>query len=179
MRRDLEEQKRSTEIDPFARPWALGFAFIHARQFDAAVRELRIRAEVQPHANTRFILSDAYWYQGMWKESVQATEEGLLAEGKKAMAAEVRREFDSGGEKGLSEWRLIHQKAAAQKRYVSPWSLACLAARLRRTDETLGFLEAAYAERSPRLVYLKVAPELDFLHEDRRYWALARKIGLP
>jgi hypothetical protein len=45
--------------------------------------------------------------------------------------------------------------------------------------ETLGFLQAAYDERSPRLVYLKVEPAFDFLHDDERYRDLVRKIGLP
>ena len=43
----------------------------------------------------------------------------------------------------------------------------------------MGFLEAAYEERSPRLVYLKVEPVFDFLHSDERYRALVRKVGLP
>jgi TolB-like protein len=39
----LQEQKRATEMDPFARPWALGAAYIHLRQYDAAINELRAR----------------------------------------------------------------------------------------------------------------------------------------
>jgi tetratricopeptide (TPR) repeat protein len=176
----LEEQKRSTEIDPFARPWALGYAFIHARQFDAAVSDLRMRVEVHPQdTSTRFMLSDAYWYQGRWKESAQAMEGALLAAGDKTAAAGVRRAFESGGDEAVSGWLLDRKKAAARKGYVSPRSLACGAARLHHTEETLGFLEAAYDERSPRLVYLKVEPKFDFLHSDERYRALVRKIGLP
>jgi TolB-like protein/cytochrome c-type biogenesis protein CcmH/NrfG len=176
----LEEQKRSTELDPFARRWALGFALIHARQFDAAVAELRMRAEVQPQdASLRFMLSDAYRYLGRGKESAQAMEDAFVAAGQKARAEGARRAFDSGGEKGLSEWLLAEGKAAARTRYVSPWTLAERSARLHRTEETLRFLEAAYAERSPRLVYLKVEPDFDFLHADDRYRALVRKVGLP
>jgi hypothetical protein len=106
-------------------------------------------------------------------------EDAFVAAGQKARAEGARRAFDSGGEKGLSEWLLAEGKAAARTRYVSPWTLAERSARLHRTEETLRFLEAAYAERSPRLVYLKVEPDFDFLHADDRYRALVRKVGLP
>ena len=61
----VQEAKRSMELDPFARPWALGAAYITARQFDAAISELRI--ESQAHPNDRF------------RPSVSVA--GLLAEG--------------------------------------------------------------------------------------------------
>ena len=57
----LQEQKRATEIDPFARPWALGDAYVHHRQYDAAINELRARAEVQPQdGGVQFSLSEVY-----------------------------------------------------------------------------------------------------------------------
>jgi TolB-like protein/DNA-binding winged helix-turn-helix (wHTH) protein len=61
-RRDeaLREQKRCTELDQFERPWALGKVLMHLRQFDAAVSELRLRAEAQPQdSGLRFLLADA------------------------------------------------------------------------------------------------------------------------
>ena len=65
----LEEQKQATELDPFARPWAMGHAYILLRQFDIAIKELRLINEIQPHnALVRFMLSQAYWLKGMWKE---------------------------------------------------------------------------------------------------------------
>jgi len=48
----LQEQKKSMELDPFARPWALAGALIRMRQFDAALNEARVRSEAQPENAT-------------------------------------------------------------------------------------------------------------------------------
>jgi len=42
----------------------------------------------------------------------------------------------------------------------------------------LEWLERAYAERDPSVIYLKVAPEFDALHSDRRFQTLVRRLGL-
>jgi TolB-like protein/DNA-binding winged helix-turn-helix (wHTH) protein/Tfp pilus assembly protein PilF len=176
----LQEQKRSSELDPFARPWALGNAFIKNRRLDAAVNEFRLRVEAQPRDSfTHFILSDAYWFKGMWKESVQEAETGFQIEGDKKSAEAVRRAFESGGAKGIAEWWLSDCKAKARKGYVSPWTLASAYAQAGHKEEALRFLEDAYRERSPRLVFIQNSPVFDFLHSDERYQALVKKMGLP
>lgn len=174
----VEEQRRSTELDPFARPWALGYALIHAHQLDAAVSELRFRAEAQPRDSiTRFLLSDAYWYKRSWAQSAEEREKAFRATGDEASAAAVHRAFASGGARAVAEWGL--ESVRSRKGYVSPWSLAQRYARLGRKEEALAFLEDAYREHSARLVYLQAEPDFDFLHDDGRYRALVRKIGLP
>ncbi len=175
----VQEQKRGMEVDPFARPWALGLALIRARQFDAAISELRMRAEAQPQNDFHFIQADAYWQKGMWKEYAQEVEKGYLVQNDKESVAAIRQAFASGGGKAVAEWDLNKSKAQARKGYVSPWQLAYLSARLRRKDETLEFLENAYREHSARLIFLQVEPVFDFLHSDERYRAIVKKMGLP
>ncbi len=176
----LEEQRRSTELDPFARPSALGRALIRARRYEAAVNDLRLRAEAQPHvAPIRFTLSDAFWQQRLWKESAQEMEEGFLALGNKASANAVRGAFAADGGKGVAEWRLARAEARAREAYVSPLQLAFSWARLGRRAETLRFLEEAYREHSAPLVFLQSEPLFDFLHSDERYRALVKKMGFP
>jgi hypothetical protein len=43
----------------------------------------------------------------------------------------------------------------------------------------LKFLEIAYRERSPWIVFLQKEPVFDFLHSDERYRAIVKKMGLP
>jgi tetratricopeptide (TPR) repeat protein len=45
----VQEEKRKMELDPFAKPFALGFALVRARQFGAALNEARIRSDAQPN----------------------------------------------------------------------------------------------------------------------------------
>ena len=175
----VEEQKRGMEIDPFARPWALGLALIRARQFDAAINELRMRAEAQPQNDIHFLQAEAYWQKGMRKEYAQEVEKGYLVQNDKESVGAIRRAFASGGGEAVAEWDINKAKAQARKGYCSPWQLAYLSARLRRTDETLRYLEEAFQEHSARIIFLQVEPVFDFLHADERYRALVKKIGLP
>lgn len=93
----LEEQKRSTELDPLGNPWAMGRMFMRMRQFDAALNDARLRVAAQPEISSlRDLLSNAYWYKGMEKEAAQELEEQQLLDGDKATAAAVRRTFHQG-----------------------------------------------------------------------------------
>jgi TolB-like protein/DNA-binding winged helix-turn-helix (wHTH) protein len=176
----VEEQQRSTALDPFARPWALGWALVHARRLDEALNDLRLRAEAQPgDATVHFLLADVYWDREMGRDFAEEEERALQAMGDNAHAAAVRRAFESGGSREVAVQDLARLRARAQKGYVSPWRLAYLTARLGRKDETLQHLEDAYREHCARLVFLQYEPAFDFLHADERYLALVKKTGLP
>jgi len=175
----LQEQKQATEIDPFAQPWHLGRAYLYLRQYDAAINELSARAAVQKVDGIEFILSDAYRFKGMNKEAARHLELGFLAEDDQHYAEAVRRAFDQGGYRAVAEWLLRRDQDKAREEYVSPFFLALDYARLERKDDTLHFLESAFQERSPEMVFLEKRPHFDFLHFDLRFQALVRKVGLP
>jgi hypothetical protein len=167
-------------MDPMARPWALGYALLRSRQFDAAVTELRLRAAAQPRDHfIPFVLSHAYWDKGMWREYAAEREKEFLADGETALADAVRHAFESGGREGVAAWTLERVKARAREGYMSPWNLAVAWARLGRKEETLGFLEGAYSEHSAPMVFLQTEPMFDFLHSDERYRTLVKKTGFP
>jgi len=175
----LQEQRQATEIDPFAQPWHLGRAYLYLRQYDAAINELSARAAVQKVDGIEFILSDAYRFKGMNKEAARHLELGFLAEDDQHSAEAVRRAFDQGGYRAVAEWLLRRDQDKARKEYVSPFFLALDYARLERKDDTLHFLEGAFQERSPEMVFLQKRPDFDFLHSDPSYRGLVARIGLP
>jgi TolB-like protein/DNA-binding winged helix-turn-helix (wHTH) protein len=176
----VQEQKRGTELDPFQRPWALGFTYYRLRQFDAAITELRLRAAANPQdGSTHFILSDAYWSKGMFKEAAQEMEQGFLTDGDRTSADAVANAFQRGGSGAVAEWRWQNTKTARHHGYASPWWMAMDCARARHKEETLKLLEAAYHEHSPRLIFLQNEPLFDFLHSDARYQSLAKKLPVP
>jgi serine/threonine-protein kinase len=174
----IAEQRRSMELDPFARPWALGRSYVQARQFDAAVQELRMRDAARP-GTVRSDLIKAYWYAGMWREWVDETAREFRASNDETSAKAVERAFDRGGKAAAAEWLLSRLETRARDHYVSFNALAYATARLERTDATLAYLERAYDERYPFLITLKSDPIYDFLRHDPRYLALLRKIGIP
>ena len=181
-RRPIEAitMKTSAARRPFVRPWALGYALLRARQFDAALNEALVRSEAQPNdVSVRELLVEAYWHKGMEKEAAQEWERMLLLGGQKESATSVRQAFARGGFKAVIEWELGDFKKKAAEGYVSPIDFADTYAHLRRKDETIHYLEQAYKEHAPYLVRIQSDPNFDFLHSDPRYQAIVRKMGLP
>jgi TolB-like protein/DNA-binding winged helix-turn-helix (wHTH) protein/Flp pilus assembly protein TadD len=176
----LEEQKQSNDISPFERPWGLGFLYMHLRQYDNALHELRLRVEVAPRdAVLRGLLSEVYWHKGMWNESEQELEKALQLSGENKMAEGYHRAFQRGGEKAVEQFGLSKALESARKKYVSPYDIAQRYAFLGDKQQTLRYLEAASRERNPWLVFLQREPVYDFLHSEERYRAIVRGIGLP
>jgi tetratricopeptide (TPR) repeat protein len=172
----VQEDRKSMEIDPRIHPWALGYALLRARQYDAGIAELRARAEVQPEDDTvHEFLSNLYWYKGMVAESVHELAKDYVPKG----AAELEAAFRKGGARSAVEWRLAHLKKTHRDEYISPLALALRYARLKRKDEALTCLEQAYAEHVPWLIFIQSEPDLDSFHSDPRYQAIVKKLGLP
>jgi TolB-like protein/DNA-binding winged helix-turn-helix (wHTH) protein len=176
----LQEQKRATELDPFARPWALGFVLVHLRQYEAAIDELRLNKAAQPGDRfTSAILAECYRYKHMDRESALELAASRRLIGDEQGAIDLTRAFDSRGMRGIAEYQLQVVETQSRKSYVSPLALARAHARLRHREQTLTQLEAAVRERSPFLIFLQNEPDFDFLHGDPRYQALVHRIGLP
>jgi len=176
----LLEEKRSSELDPLAVPWGVGYVLIRLHRLDAAIEELRMRAAVQPRdSSIRFNLSDAYWFKAMWNDSIREAETAFLVDGDKKSAQELRRAFESGGHKGVGEWWVKHTKSQNVNGYISPLAMANSYAQAENKEETFRYLERAYDEHSSKLVFLQNNPVFDFLHSEPRYQALVKKMGLP
>ncbi len=172
----VQEDRKSMELDPRIRPWALGYMLLRTRQFDAGIAELRARAEVQP--DDFFIhemLSELYWHNGMAAESIQE----YVRNSAPKSAAELEAAFRRGGAQGAAEWRLAHAKNSQARMYVSPEEFAGLSAHAGHKEETLHWLEQAYAEHVPWLAFIQNEPDFDFIHSDPRYRAIVKKLGLP
>jgi TolB-like protein/DNA-binding winged helix-turn-helix (wHTH) protein len=176
----LQEEKKAMELDPFARPWAVGYALIRARQFDAALNHARILCDAQPNnADLHDLLASAYFVKGMEKESEEESERSLQLAGEKDELAEQIQVYRHGGFRAVLEWRVDKLKQKAAKQYVTPSNFADAYAQLGLKEETLHYLEESYRERAPHLVFLQSDPGFDFLHSDPRYRAIIKKMGLP
>jgi len=176
----VQEEKKMMELDPFAKPFALGFALIRARQFGAALNEARIRSGAQPNnAGLHYLLSYAYFFNGMEKESEEESERYLQLAGEKDQLAEQVQAYRRGGLSAVRARKVDRLKRTAAKQYVSPSDFADAYAELGRKEETIRYLEESYRERSPHLVFLQSDPNFDFLHSDPRYRNIVKKMGLP
>jgi len=177
----IESQKRSVEIEPFGRPSALPDFYIEAREYDAALKEAFQRLEsMRNNSGLYSSISHAYWYKGMYKEAVEFDAKAHEVDGDKEYVEGVRRAYQQGGARLVSEWGLSLVKKSAAEHYVSPMELASQYGELGEREKTLAFLDEAYRQHAPPLLFwLQTNPNYAFLHDDPRYRALIQKIGLP
>jgi len=173
------EEKRAVELDPFARPYGLGGFYTDTRQYDAAIKELRIRHAARP-TDVYIVgyLSKAYWLKGMYEESEQELEEALQLDHDLEARSAAHKAWMRGGEKAVKLRAAERIKARARNSYVSELDLAAAIAYTGDKDQALKHLEAAYRNRDPYMIELQYEPVFDFLHSDSRYQALVKNIGL-
>ncbi|HET7294832.1 MAG TPA: protein kinase [Vicinamibacteria bacterium] len=101
------------------------------------------------------------------------------AAGVEALMA-ARTEADYERAEGLAaRARLAALQELARERYVSPLTTARLHAQLGEREPAFAVLEAAFAERSPGLVFLKVDRAWDRIRDDPRFAELVRRVGIP
>jgi TolB-like protein/DNA-binding winged helix-turn-helix (wHTH) protein len=176
----IQEEKRFVELNPFVFPWALGVAYLNLGQIDNAIAELRMRTQVQP--NDFFSheeLAEAYWLKGMWPEFAQQIEKEIALTESPEKAAEIHQAYERGGYKAVSQKELEFLKARSRKMYASPIDFAYLYAFLNDKELTLKSLEDSFRDRSPGMVFLQNEPLFKFVHDDPRYKALVKKMGIP
>jgi TolB-like protein/DNA-binding winged helix-turn-helix (wHTH) protein/uncharacterized protein HemY len=173
-------QRKSTELDPFARPWAMAQAFVAARKYDAALNDIQLRLKTAPQDTSLLnLMFVTYHNKGMDDEAVKAYQEMLQSSGQQDSAAAVQRAFQRGGYRALVQWELNGLRDRARTHYVPPGNLAALYAELGDREHALALLEEGYRQHSPRELWIQSNPSFDFLHADPRYRSLIRKMGLP
>jgi tetratricopeptide (TPR) repeat protein len=177
----VEAQRIAQALDPFARPWALGTVLDNLGKYKEAEIEIRQRLEALPtHRILHYELAQCFLMQGREKESMEELAEGIRFDGSEKLAADLRAAFTRAGNRGVQEWRLANLKQQiAEKDYVSPLEFAFAYSRLGQNDEAFRWLDKAYDDHVPGLVWLQQNSELNRLHGDPRYRALVKRIGLP
>ena len=173
-------EKKAMELDPFERPDALASLYPGARQYDAALAEIRLRMQASPNNPAWLFLEwDTYRRIGNYKESMEAWAKWHIATGDPKSAAELRRAYELGGAKGFVRWELNRRLMQSKTQFVSPGELALLYAQLGDRNKTLDLLEEAYRWHTIDVAFIQTDSAFDFLHSDPRYRALVQKIGLP
>jgi TolB-like protein/DNA-binding winged helix-turn-helix (wHTH) protein/Tfp pilus assembly protein PilF len=176
----IESEKKAMELDPFERPFGMALALNSARQYDAAIDDVRSRLEATPQdAMLHWMLCDSYRRKGDLKQAEKEWEIGLLSSGNKEEAAAIRRTYQKGGYQALLLRQVTNFKKQSATHYVSPMQFALQYAQLGRREETLASLEEAYQQHAPDLLWVRNDPAYDFLHTDARYQDIMRKMQFP
>ena len=182
----INEIKRAQELDPFSLiiNSIVGDTYIKARQYDQAIEQLRKTVEMDKNfVRSHRYLAAAYQEKGMYSEAIAELQTASTLSGenpeKAAKRSETLREaFAASGATGYWEKQLEFLLEDSASGNVSAYGVASVYARLKKNDEVFKWLEKAYSQRDPYLVYLKIDPPFDALRSDQRTMDLMRRIGL-
>jgi tetratricopeptide (TPR) repeat protein len=162
----------------------LGDFLAQAGRHEEAIAYYKAAVEAEPSDSRPFFgLAEMLRRRGDVKGAIDTLRKAYELSGEeygvKALAAASTEKDYESAEAVVARSRLGDLEAVAEERYVSPLSLARLQAQAGEREKAFTNLDAAFAERSAGLVFLKVDRAWDRIRDDARFAALVRRVGIP
>jgi tetratricopeptide (TPR) repeat protein len=157
---------------------------INDGQFEAAVPLYERSIRLDPvNLNAYFGLAEAKAGLHRWDEAIEARRQAHAVAGDDGLKDVLAAAKGEQGYRAIERaWVLLQLdtlKARQATSYTSPLDFARVYAQLGDREQTFKYLDAAFIDRSPGLVFLKVDHAWDRLREDPRFLAAVQKVGLP
>src|SRR5262245_13129911 len=160
----------------------LGWHYLYAREYDRAVEQLLKTIELDPNFATSYLyLGFVYEQKGMYEAAIAKFNEAMAhsdAGRRPVMEAALGHAYAVAGRRVEAQRTIEGLKMAAERRYISPYSIAVIYLGLGDKEQAFAWLNRAYQERDNWLIYLNVEPRLDPLRSDARFNELLRRAGL-
>jgi TolB-like protein/Tfp pilus assembly protein PilF/pimeloyl-ACP methyl ester carboxylesterase/predicted Ser/Thr protein kinase len=181
-----EEFGKALELDPLSPAINHDFAVFSlapSGQYDQAIDTLEKVIELEPgFGASHFSLGHLYLVKGMYKDALREFKKlREMSSDRETMAhAGIASTLTFMGKQDEARNILNNMIERSQEDYVSPVSLATISICLGDTDQGFRWLEKAYDEHDPFLIFLRIYPFLDLLNlrSDPRYKELLIKMGL-
>jgi eukaryotic-like serine/threonine-protein kinase len=178
--------ERALRVDPgnLVLKNAMGNFLAEAGRLDEALDYYKTALEAEPSdPRPLFGMADVFRRRGDVKGAIEARRKAYELSGEedgaKALAtARTEKDYENA-EIEVARSRLVDLESRAKERYVSPLDLARLQARIGEREKAFTNLDAAFAERSGGLVFLKVERAWDRVRDDPRFASLVRRVGIP
>ncbi len=177
----LVEVKRARELDPLS-PFvnALeGQFLLHAGRTDEALASLQKTIELEPNFwMAHLFASSAYVEKGMYAEAV--------AEARKAKQSGAVQTFSvsvscyalaRAGKRDEARALLNELLKTSTERFIPPSHIALAYNALGERNETFAWLERGFAQRDPKMTFLKVDPKWNNLRGDPHFQDVIRRVG--
>ncbi len=158
----------------------LGFVYFFGHRYDDSIATCQKVLELDPtFFAVRRYLGQAYAQKGKYDQAIDEFQKAVAGSGGSPLIrAELAHAFALAGRKDEAEKILAELKQLATERYISAYSVALVYSGLGNKNETFNSLERAFQDRADYLVFLKVDPRFDWLHNDPRFASLLDRIGL-
>jgi serine/threonine protein kinase/Tfp pilus assembly protein PilF len=180
--RAMEERMLAEKLDPLS-PFAVanaGYPYYYARQYDEAIKHYRKALDLDPNYSWGHLwIGQAYLQKEMYKEAIDEINQAIrFSNGDTRARATLAHAYAVAGRRDDAIKLLDELQQLAKQRYVSPYFIGLVYVGLREDDQAFAWLQKAYEEHHPYLVFLKVEPVFDRLRPDPRFGDLVRRVGL-
>jgi TolB-like protein/DNA-binding winged helix-turn-helix (wHTH) protein/tetratricopeptide (TPR) repeat protein len=190
------EVQKALELDPVSPAINVTLAWVHylGHDYKRCLQQCRRTLELFPDFVVAIQVSAAALaQQGEWQEAEQEitraarlspdnpitslVQAEVLAAGERSEGTAKNRENDNG--RRVQNRAQLEQILRKHQANISlAYYLAAAYASLGQKDEAFAALDQALAARSNWLIYLKLDPRFESLHDDARFAALLKKVGL-
>jgi len=179
----LAEMLKARDLDPLSLiiNSAAGWGRYFKREYDEAIAMLRRVLKTDPtFVTARLWLGEALLMNGMQEAALQELREANRL-GRGSVLTEATLAFASAytGDEAGARKQLQDLLERAGREYVRSYHVALLYTGLGETDAAFEWLEKAFEERCPEMVYLKIEPLLDAVRDDARFGSLVARMGFP
>jgi serine/threonine protein kinase/tetratricopeptide (TPR) repeat protein len=179
----LAEVMQAVDLDPLSIiiHTSVGDVLFYARRYGPAIEYYRKGLEMNPEfLAVHSDLARALEFSGEIDAAIGEYEKAIRLAGRSDADPSIglANALAVAGRRSEALAVLDTLQTGRAERYVSPWGLASIYARLNEEGQALDWLERAYAERDSTLVWLKVHPRFDSLRNHPRFAALLKKMNL-
>jgi TolB-like protein/DNA-binding winged helix-turn-helix (wHTH) protein/Tfp pilus assembly protein PilF len=175
--------QKARELDPLSLSinFSLGWRLYMARQYDAAIAQLKDTLEMDPsYELPHLVVGQAYEQKQDFAMAIPELQKAVeLSHGTPLMVSALAHAYARSGKRVEAEKLLAQLKAKSMSEYVSPYYFGIVCVGLGRNEQAMDWLEKAFADRSNGLVFMIVEPELDSLRASSRFIALQQKLRFP
>ena len=177
-KRAVREARRALDLDPLSPRMSAMLAWVlcFAGQLDDAVTQLQRTLELDPgYVVAKALLGETYLLRGDYQQAIEIFEPWPWAKVHLGIAHAM------AGDVATASKILDEVNGPVHGGYQSHYDSGILCLVLGHVDEGFDFLDQSYAERDPKLVFLRpafdITPRLQDFREHPRYQQLLDKIG--
>jgi DNA-binding winged helix-turn-helix (wHTH) protein/TolB-like protein/Tfp pilus assembly protein PilF len=177
----LAEMDRAHRLDPLSSLGGAlhGMSLYLARRYPEAGEHLRRELEINSNLWLTWLqLGKSYQQMGRYEEAFEAFKKADSRGGPSEVQSVTGYTYAMAGRKPEAERGLRELAARAERSYVLPYNIAVVYQGLGHKDGALRWLERAYDERDPHMVFLRVEPEWDSLRSEPRFADLMKRLRL-
>jgi len=173
--------RRAQQVDPLNVRTRSGAARVlyWAGRYEEALEQSQVALEMAPNYPELYNgRGNTYETMGLYEEAARAWQKEQILGGASEEEVSGLSEAATRGKEGYWQWQLEYFRDKAKKTYVPTATFATCYAELGQMDQVFEWLEKAYEERSPALIWLNVSPRWDPLRDDPRFQDLLRRMNL-